>query len=275
MASPRLTPTAGRDMLLFALTFSSGAIDAISFIALGKVFTAFMTGNIVFLGLRAAGAPGPDVLTVAISLVAFAVGVFASTRIVRAARGPSVWPHQVTVALGVVVVAQAAFAAGWIAVSGQPAGAMIDLLIGIWALAMGMQSGAILSLGVKGVFTTAATATLMYLSREFATESSVAERARHAGVLLALLAGATAGGLLLEHARTFAALLPLAVTILVVAIAYDPLGARVGPDDVETGTEFEFGWRSPPRPNGAPRRRPVSTTVPGRRSEVWSRPSDA
>jgi len=40
-----------RDRLLYALTVSSGAIDAISFIALGKVFTAFMTGNIAFLGL--------------------------------------------------------------------------------------------------------------------------------------------------------------------------------------------------------------------------------
>lgn len=45
-----------RDLLLMALTFSSGAIDAISYLALGKVFTAFMTGNLVFLGLRAVNA---------------------------------------------------------------------------------------------------------------------------------------------------------------------------------------------------------------------------
>jgi uncharacterized membrane protein YoaK (UPF0700 family) len=44
-----------RDLLLNALTLSSGAIDAISFLALGKVFSAFMTGNIAFLGLRVAG----------------------------------------------------------------------------------------------------------------------------------------------------------------------------------------------------------------------------
>jgi len=36
--------------------FLPGAIDAISFLALGKVFSAFMTGNIAFLGLRVAGA---------------------------------------------------------------------------------------------------------------------------------------------------------------------------------------------------------------------------
>jgi uncharacterized membrane protein YoaK (UPF0700 family) len=48
-----------RDSLLVTLTFSSGAVDAISFLALGKVFSAFMTGNIAFLGIRLAGAPAP------------------------------------------------------------------------------------------------------------------------------------------------------------------------------------------------------------------------
>ena len=38
-----------RDLLLMTLTFSSGAIDAINYLAMGKVFTAFMTGNIVSL----------------------------------------------------------------------------------------------------------------------------------------------------------------------------------------------------------------------------------
>jgi len=48
-----------RDLLLGALTASSGAVDAMSFLGLGKVFSAFMTGNIAFLGFRVAGAGGP------------------------------------------------------------------------------------------------------------------------------------------------------------------------------------------------------------------------
>jgi len=40
-----------RDLLLMAVTVLSGAIEAISFLALGKVFTAFTSGNTVFLGL--------------------------------------------------------------------------------------------------------------------------------------------------------------------------------------------------------------------------------
>ena len=73
-----------RDLLLNALTVSSGAIDAISFLALGKVFSAFMTGNIVFLGLRVAGAPhAPGGVAICVSMAAFAAGVYLSTRIVK------------------------------------------------------------------------------------------------------------------------------------------------------------------------------------------------
>jgi hypothetical protein len=43
---------------LIVLTFSTGLIDAISFIALGHVFTANMTGNIVFLAFAVGGASG-------------------------------------------------------------------------------------------------------------------------------------------------------------------------------------------------------------------------
>ena len=90
-----------RDLLLNALTVSSGAIDAISFLALGKVFSAFMTGNIAFLGLRVAGAGGPGVVAIFTSMGAFAAGVYLSTRIVKRSADSGIWPQRVTVALGV------------------------------------------------------------------------------------------------------------------------------------------------------------------------------
>lgn len=251
MTSRRLTPTGVRDLLLVGLTFSSGAVDAISFIALGKVFTAFMTGNFVFLGLRAAGEPGPNVVTVLVSLAGFALGVIACKRIIRASKGSSVWPQEATLALGVAVVAQAAFVAGWMATSGHPSTGVTDLLVGLSALAMGIQSGAVLSLGVRGVFTTAVTATMIFLASDVAEKSSARERARLAGVLIALFAGATAGGLLLIHARTYAPVLPLVVTILVVAIAWNPLSATHDTSDHEIDDESDEqlnGWRTPKRP---------------------------
>ena len=73
-----------RNNLLNALTISSGAVDAISFLALGKVFTAFMTGNVAFLGMGIAGNAGaPRIVSVLASMAGFAVGVFLATKIVR------------------------------------------------------------------------------------------------------------------------------------------------------------------------------------------------
>jgi uncharacterized membrane protein YoaK (UPF0700 family) len=64
-----------RNKLLLLLTLSSGAVDAICFLGLGKVFTAFMTRNFVLLGLRIADAPGPHIVSVIVALCAFAAGV--------------------------------------------------------------------------------------------------------------------------------------------------------------------------------------------------------
>ncbi len=45
----------GIKVALVALTFSTGLIDALSFIALEHVFTANMTGNVVFLAFALGG----------------------------------------------------------------------------------------------------------------------------------------------------------------------------------------------------------------------------
>src|SRR5882724_4138447 len=161
-----------RDLLLNALTVSSGAVDAISFIALGKVFTAFMTGNIAFLGLRIAGAGGPGVVAIVVSMAAFAAGVYLSTRIVKASAGSGVWPQRVTVALGLSLIPHAAFLAIWFASNGQPSNDVAHVLLGAWALAMGMQSAAVRTLHVDGVFTTAATATIIFLAADLANWSA-------------------------------------------------------------------------------------------------------
>jgi uncharacterized membrane protein YoaK (UPF0700 family) len=42
-------------MALMALTAVSGLVDAVSYLGLGHVFTANMTGNVVVLGFAAAG----------------------------------------------------------------------------------------------------------------------------------------------------------------------------------------------------------------------------
>jgi hypothetical protein len=68
-AAAHATPTelAVRDWLLTGLSFSAGMYEAICFLAFGKVFAGFQTGNLVFLGFGVAGthAPaGPNPVTV-------------------------------------------------------------------------------------------------------------------------------------------------------------------------------------------------------------------
>jgi len=142
-----------RDLLLNALTVSSGAVDAISFLALGKVFSAFMTGNIAFLGLRVAGAGAPGAVSILVSMVAFTVGVYLSTRIVNHSQSSGIWSQQVTLALSVSLIAHAVFLDMWFATHGQPPIDVAHILLGLWGFAMGMQSAAVRRLHVDGVFT--------------------------------------------------------------------------------------------------------------------------
>lgn len=210
-----------RDVLLVALTVSTGSVDAISWLGLGKVFSAFMTGNIVFLGFRAGDAAGPSVPHVLAAVLAFACGAALAARLVRHTQGDGeVWPRNVTLALAAALVAQATFAILWAAVGGDPSAGVGDLLIALSALAMGMQTTAIYSLGVRALFTTAATATLAVLMGDVAGWSqSRGERGRLFAAIVGLFAGAAIGAALIVHAHTWAPLFPLATTALVVVTA--------------------------------------------------------
>jgi uncharacterized membrane protein YoaK (UPF0700 family) len=206
--------------MLVGLTFASGAVDSIAFLGLNKVFSSFMTGNLVFLGLDLAGSKESDIPQVAPALVAFAAGVFLAVRIVKPTRGSAIWPGRVSVALTAGALAQAAFLVGWLVTSGRPTSGQGHVLIALSALAFGMQSAAVMSLDVKGIFTTAATATvIMLVSDEAGWSPATPERRRLASVLVGLVAGAAAGAYLLLNARPYAPILPLVVTLAVITAA--------------------------------------------------------
>ena len=73
----RLT-VASRDgilpLVLLGLTVTTGIVDAVSYLAFGHVFTANMTGNVVFLGFAAAGAEGLSIGRSGTALAAFLAG---------------------------------------------------------------------------------------------------------------------------------------------------------------------------------------------------------
>lgn len=225
LGSPDGQSNAGmRNVLLDGLTLSSGAVDAISFLGLGKVFTAFMTGNIAFAGMLLAGSPvAPRVGLLLASMGGYAAGIYLATRIIARGSQPTtlVWPRATTVALGVSLLPHLGFALIWFANGGQPDATVMPVLLALWAIAMGMQSAAARKLNVGGVFTTAATATFIFLVSDWANRNPLTsdEHRRLRGVIVSLFLGATVGGWLLIHAPAYAPVFPFAVTALVVATA--------------------------------------------------------
>src|SRR3989440_12953976 len=62
--------------LLVAMTLVTGLVDAFSYLALGHVFVANMTGNVVFLAFALAGASGFSILASLVALGSFVLGSF-------------------------------------------------------------------------------------------------------------------------------------------------------------------------------------------------------
>ena len=69
--SPRHGPLPA---LLLVLTVATGVVDAVSILALGRVFIANMTGNVVFIGFALAGAPGFSLAASLLALAGFLLG---------------------------------------------------------------------------------------------------------------------------------------------------------------------------------------------------------
>jgi uncharacterized membrane protein YoaK (UPF0700 family) len=220
-----------RDWLLVALSFSTGAYEAISFLTFGKVFTAFQTGNILFLGLGIAGTrppTGPNPVTVIISLAAFAAGAALAIVVLKTFDGDQeiedkdviqAWPRRVSVTLTIALVLQAGFLAVWITAS-SPAG-LADILVALGAFAMGLQMNAIRSLHVPGVSTTAFTATFIELASGVATWSLTPPSARRlTATMVSTAAGALLGDWMLSHAHRYAPAVPAIVMAVAITIAW-------------------------------------------------------
>src|ERR1700728_4414484 len=67
--------------LLVSMTLVTGLVDAFSYLVLGHVFVANMTGNVVFLGFALAGAPGFSTIASLTAMAAFAAGALLGGRI--------------------------------------------------------------------------------------------------------------------------------------------------------------------------------------------------
>jgi uncharacterized membrane protein YoaK (UPF0700 family) len=218
---------------LLALTFTTGLVDAVSYLGLGRVFTANMTGNVVLLGFGIAGSGGLPVLAPIISLVAFlagaVVGGFLAKRLLER------HPEHLGAALAVEasLLSIAAIIAAAVAIHERAFSGYV--LIALLALAMGIRNATIRRIGVPDLTTTVLTGTLTALAADSPlTGGTGTGLTRRATTVVAMLVGAIAGALLLKTSLVvpllLAAGLGLVTWLVYVPAARREIGSRQAPE---------------------------------------------
>ncbi|WP_196255685.1 DUF1275 family protein [Micromonospora sp. WMMD558] len=209
-----------RERMAVVLAVNSGATDAIGFLVLGGAFTSVMTGNLVLLGVAAAGPDAALAMNTGAAIASFILGCSLGTRIAGTPRPDDpVWPPAVTRALAVEAVVLTAYAVGWWVTGAQPSGQLQLALLALNALALGVQSSTVQRFGVPGLSTTYLTGTLTTVIARLTSGHRLRDVAQSVLTLLGLIAGAALGGLLAVRAPMWAPLVQLASLGIVLAAA--------------------------------------------------------
>ncbi|MFE7585879.1 YoaK family protein [Streptomyces gardneri] len=225
--------------LLLTLTVVTGLVDAVSYLGLGEVFVANMTGNVVLLGFALAGAAGLSAPATAVSTAAFLVGAVAGGRFGGRFAGHRGRLLAAAVSVQVVLVAGALGTA--VVADARPTDPARYALIVLLGLAMGLQNAVVRRLGVPDLTTTVVTQTLTGLASD-STHGSPHDSAPDSGAglrrgrqilsVLAILLGALVGSLLLRVSLPLVlgvALALLAAVVLVTRRLSGTDAARVRP----------------------------------------------
>lgn len=150
--------TAERDGMLLVLAIASGSADGWSFFGLGHAFVANMTGNTVMLGIGVFHRTG-DTVSQLVALAAYMIGVAAGTLLTRGIPSGALWTKSVTGAMFLEAALLLGADGVWIAKGPHPELGAGWALLAMVAVAIGIQSGAMVQLGVPGVVTTYITGT--------------------------------------------------------------------------------------------------------------------
>jgi uncharacterized membrane protein YoaK (UPF0700 family) len=214
---------------LALLTFVTGLVDAVGYLALGRVFTANMTGNVVLLGFAAARVPGLSVVRSLTALAfAFVGGVFAGRlEGLYRPRGRRAWLSVVGGVETLLLVSATLVALRYS--SPELPSATVLVLIGLTAVSMGIRNGTVRHLGVPDITTTVLTLTVAGLSSESFLGGGTNPRwGRRVTAILSMLLGAFIGALLLR--RSLATVLAVASLLTFVAVG---IHRRCVPDEIE------------------------------------------
>jgi uncharacterized membrane protein YoaK (UPF0700 family) len=213
-----------QDAQIVALTLTAGAVDAVSFLGLGHVFSSVITGNLVLLGVAAGTGTGALAVSCGTAVAGYCAGVLAGARIAaRGADGPQGaggdprgaprWPAGVQAALAAELGLLAVFTAGWELAGAAPHGAARPILLALLAVAMGGQSAAVRRLGQ--ISTTYLTGTATGMLAGLVTGKRPGGLWRSLAALAAIVAGAACGGLLAVFAPAWA---PAAIGVPIAAV---------------------------------------------------------
>ncbi|MFG3012922.1 YoaK family protein [Streptomyces cinerochromogenes] len=200
--------------LMLTLTLVTGLVDAVSYLALGHVFVANMTGNVVFLGFALGGAATLSALASVVALAAFLLGALSGGRLGTRFAGNR---GQLLTTATAVQTALVAVAVAVTAVAGGRVGTGVEYtLIVCLGLAMGLQNAVARRLGVPDLTTTVLTLTLTGLAADSAPAGGAAPRpGRRILSVLAMLLGALAGAGLVLHGHL---VLTLVLCLLLLAL---------------------------------------------------------
>jgi uncharacterized membrane protein YoaK (UPF0700 family) len=200
---------------MLLLTVLTGVVDAVSILSLGRVFVANMTGNVVFVGFALAGAPGFSLAASLSALGGFLVGAgIGGVAVDRLGshRG------RLVVAMAGAELALVLCALALAALAGAHYdGATTDVIAALLALAMGIQNAVVRRLKVFDLTTTVLTMTLTGIAADIRQRDRFAVIRRLLAVV-AMLAGAVAGALLVLEVSDEAALAVAGALLAIVGL---------------------------------------------------------
>ncbi len=208
---------------LLLLTVGTGLVDAVSYLGLGHVFVANMTGNVVFLGFAANRSSGLSATLALIALGAFMFGALTGGAVGHRIGTTRAWPSSV---LGVQALLLAAGAAT-LAVLGTSAVGRAPI-VAVLAFAFGLQNSTARRMAVPDLTTTVLTLTVTGLAADSRIAGGPgAHPGRRIASISAMLAGA-AGGALLVAVSVPATIGAVALCVLAAAVLL-----QVGPKRAE------------------------------------------
>lgn len=206
--------SSARLIALLALTVSTGIVDAASFLGLGNVFTALMTGNVAFLGFSFVGVEGFSASRSSAALAAFFVGALVVGIVERRTTNAG---RTFLVPAGVLEVAGLVLGTALcLAAPVETDGRVVFAIIAAVAFAMGARSATMLRLAEPDLKTNVLTLTLAaFAARTLFQADGGKRRARQLLSVACLMLGAAFGAWLMATWGLAAALGSAALIVIV------------------------------------------------------------